>query len=96
MQPVVIIRTENAGVHYGELYSMDDTTRKAVLKNARRLWYWSGAASLSQLALEGVKKQRDCRFTVALPEITVYEVIEIIPCSEQATKVINEVPEWKI
>ena len=26
------------------------------LKNCRRIWYWNGAASLSELALSGVKR----------------------------------------
>lgn len=63
--------------------------------NCRRLWYWEGAASLSQLALEGVKKPHDCKFTVTLPELTVLDAIELIPCTEAACKNIDGVPVWK-
>ena len=50
----VIVRTYSAGVFAGYLESRVD--REAVLRNARRIWYWDGAASLSQLAMEGTKK----------------------------------------
>ena len=56
----VIVRTRSAGVHAGELISHN---KKGVeLKNARRLWYWDGAASLSQLAMEGVSRPENCKF----------------------------------
>jgi len=42
--------------------------RKVELVNARRLWYWSGAASLSQMALEGVKNPDTCKFPAAVPK----------------------------
>ena len=31
------------------------TGKKVVLRNARRIYYWSGAANPSQLAMEGTK-----------------------------------------
>lgn len=63
--------------------------------NARRLWYWEGAASLSQLATEGVKAPENCKFTVTVPSMTVLGVIELIPCSKVAVQSIDGVPEWK-
>lgn len=50
----VIVRTYSAGVFAGELETKDG--REVTLMNARRLWYWTGAASLSQLAQEGTSK----------------------------------------
>ena len=70
--------------------------QEALLTDCRRLWYWSGAASISQLAAEGVKKPDNCRFTVTVPAMTVTDVIEIIPCSDEAVRNIQAVPEWKI
>ena len=49
----VIVRTYSAGVFAGEFVSRKG--REVVLKNARRLWYWSGAASLSEMAMSGVR-----------------------------------------
>ena len=90
----VIIRTQSAGVFFGEIKERNGS--EATIRNCRRLWYWEGAASLSQLALEGVKKPQNCKFTVTVGEITVLGVIEIIPCTEAAIESINNVPIWKI
>lgn len=89
-----IIRTDRAGVFAGNI--KERTGSEVTLTNVRRLWYWSGAASLSQMAMEGVSKPKDCKFTVVVPEMTVLGVIEIIPCSKAAEKSIKAVPEWKV
>ena len=88
-----IIRAEKAGVFFGEI--KERTGQEVVMTNCRRLWYWNGAASLSQLAKEGVKNPKDCKFTVTIDEITVFGVIEIIPCTKEAIESINSVAEWK-
>lgn len=90
-----IIRTNRAGVFFATLTEFDITNRIATLTNCRRLWYWSGAASLSQLAVEGVKNPNDCKFTITVPEMQVMEVIEIIPCSDAAIANIDSVRVWK-
>jgi hypothetical protein len=90
-----IIRTQSAGVHAGYLQSTNIGNGSVVLKNARRIWYWDGAASLSQLALEGVSKPENCKFSVVVPEITLLGVIEIIPCTISALKNISQVKVWK-
>ena len=89
-----IIRSDRAGVFYAEIESRQGS--EAQLRNARRLWYWEGAASLSQLALEGVKTPLGCKFTVTVPSMTVLGVIEVIPCTEDAVRSIEAVPVWKI
>ena len=65
------------------------------MKYASRIWYWEGAASLSQLAKDGTSKPDDCKFTVFVDSITIFDVIEIIPCTDKAIKSIEEVKEWK-
>ena len=90
-----IIRTNRAGVFYATLADFDATNRIATLKDCRRLWRWGGAASLSQLANEGVKNPDYSRFTVVVPQMQVMEVIEIIPCSDAAIANIEAVPVWK-
>ena len=77
----VIIRTYSAGVHFGTLAARDG--KEVTLTNARRLWYWEGAFTLSEVAQNGVKKSS--KLSVAVPEIILTEAIEIIPCSEAAT-----------
>ena len=88
-----IIRCNKAGVFFANIKERNGS--EAVLTNCRRLWYWNGACSLSQLATEGTKTPRDCKFTVVVPEMTVLDVIEFIPCSEEAAENIKAVKEWK-
>ena len=89
----VIIRTYSAGAHAGELVSKNG--QEVELKNARRLWYWDGAASLSQLAMEGVSKPQNCKFPCEVPKIILTEAIEIIPCTQKAIDSIRGVQIWK-
>lgn len=89
----VIIRADRAGVFYGTLKEKNGS--EVILTNCRRLWCWYGAASISQLAVEGTKQPHDCKFTLVVPIITIFGVIEIIPCSEQAIKSIENVGVWK-
>lgn len=89
----VLIRTRSAGVFVGLLESYKDQT--AVLKNARRIWYWSGAASLSQLSVDGVSNPDACKFPVAVEEVTLPEVIEILNLTAKARASIDAVKIWK-
>ena len=89
----VIVRSKSAGVFAGYLCNEDG--QEVALSNARRLWYWAGAASLSQLAVDGTSRPSDCKFPCAVPSITVKEVIEIIPTTEKAKKSIEGVAVWK-
>lgn len=88
-----IVRSAQAGVFYGNI--KEKTGDEVTMTNVRCLWYWSGAASLNQLAEEGVKRPNDCKFTIAVPELTILNVCEIIPCSDKAVKNIDAVPVWK-
>lgn len=90
----VIVRADRAGVFFGTLAEKEGNEVK--LNNCRRLWYWDGAASISELAINGVTKPRECKFSVLVPEIEVLGVIEIIPCTEKAIDSINNVPVWKM
>ena len=89
----VIIRADRAGVFFGTL--KEKNGNEVVLTECRRLWYWDGAASLSQLAVDGTNAPNDCKFTVTVPEIIITGVIEIIPCSDKAIVSIEGVKEWK-
>ena len=88
----VIIRADRSGVFFGTLKNKDGS--EVTLTNCRRLWYWDGAASISQLAVDGVTKPNNCKFTVAVEEILIMGVIEIIPCTEKAIESIEGVKEW--
>ena len=88
----VIVRTRSAGVFAGLLKSYKDQT--AVLTNARRLWYWAGAASLSQLSVDGTSNPGSCKFPVAVKEVLLPEVIEMLPLMPKARASINRVKVW--
>ena len=90
----VIIRADRAGVFYGEIKERNSS--EVVMTNVRRLWYWDGAASLSQLATEGVTRPGNCKFTVTVEEMTIMGVIEIIPCTKKAEESIDSVAVWKM
>ena len=92
--PYVIVRGLNAGVHAGELVKVNGTS--VTLRNARRIWYWSGAASLSELAVYGAKNGSSCKFgaKIATQEI-LGDACEIIHCQPAGEKMIREQPEWR-
>ena len=91
----VIVRTYAMGVFMGELQPESTETVK-VLHNARRIWYWSGAASLSELAVKGTSKPEDCRFPVPVPrvELTSPPGFEILDVTDEAKKSIESVEIW--
>ena len=93
MSKYVIVRCSGAGVHAGELVSKTDTT--VTLANSRRLWAWSGAASLSEIAVYGAKNSDKCRFAVAVPEIELSGWHEIIVCRPEGEKMIRECCKWE-
>lgn len=89
----VIVRTCSAGVFAGELHSR--TGQEVVLLNARRLWRWSGAASLSQMAVEGTSRPSDCKFPVAVPRVELLDAIEILDVTEAGRRSIEGFPVWR-
>ena len=88
-----IVRTYSAGVFAGNLIQRDG--KEGVVANARRLWYWKGAASLSQLAVEGVRCPSECKFAMEVPRVELTEIIEVIRCTQAAFDNIRAVPIWK-
>ena len=89
----VIARTCSAGVFAGYLESR--VGQEVVLLNARRIWYWEGAASLSQLAMEGTSSPDKCKFPIAVLRVELLQTIEILNCTETARTSIESVAIWK-
>ena len=88
-----IVRCYWSGVFAGYIEKRDG--REVILRNARRIWYWSGAASLSQLAVDGTSDSGNCKFPCEVDEIKILDAIEIIPCTEKSRKSIKEVAVWE-
>jgi hypothetical protein len=96
-QKFYIFRTYSAGVFFGNKKSLNGT--EAIVTNCRRLWSWSGAASLTQLAVEGTKNPNGCKFTMTVTDeegVYLPQIVEVIPCTEKAVESINSVKEWKL
>jgi hypothetical protein len=99
--PYVCIRTYSAGVHFGYLKSCAepkdcrDGYYPVELVNARRMWSWDGAKTLSDLAQIGSKKQKECKFTLPVDSIKLM-AIEIINVTDKAKKNLDEIPIWTL
>lgn len=83
MHPMVgrrcLIRTYSAGVHIGDVVSVDGM--EVQLKNAIRLWKWEGGGlSLSAVANNGIKKGRLNK----TGEVYLTNAIEFIPTTKDA------------
>ena len=89
-----IVRTYSAGVFAG-YYDRSTKGQEGTVYNARRLWYWSGASSLSQLANEGVKNPDDCKFPAEVDEVDLKQIIEVLPATQESQESINSVNIWK-
>lgn len=89
----VIVRTQSAGVFAGFLESRKG--QEVVMQKARRLWYWKGAASLSQVAMEGVKCPSECKFPCEVARVELTQAIEILDVTKEAQTNIAAVPVWK-
>ena len=89
-----IFRGTSSGVFYGTL--VEHKEQEVTIKNCRRIWFWDGANSINQIAVDGVARPENCKFTVAVESITILDCIEIIPCTEKAIECIESVPEWRL
>jgi len=88
-----IVRADKAGVFYGILTAKEGS--EIQLANARKLYYWSGANTVEDLALRGVLKANNCKFTDIVEEITINNYLQILPCTEEAISNIENVTVWK-
>lgn len=89
----IIVRTCSAGVFAGTLVARKG--QEVELKHARRLYYWDGAASLSQLSQEGVTRPENCKFPCEVPSVVLLQAIELLPVTKMAKTSISQVAIWK-
>lgn len=88
-----IVRCDRAGVFYGEIASRNG--QEVEMKDVRNIWYWDGAATVMQLAAEGVSKPKTCKFSVPVESLLLLEVIQIIPCTDKAVESLDAVKPWR-
>ena len=89
----VIVRTYSAGCFWGDLVWRKG--KEVEMRKARRLWFWDGAATLSQLAQSGTTKPEGCKWPEAVDSIILTEAIEIISVTPAARRSLQKVPIWK-
>ena len=93
----VIVRCNNAGVHAGYLSKMDGA--HVVLTDARRIWYWQGAASLSEIAVYGLNpaKSAGSKIAAKVSRLTLRDsdVCEVIVCSDAGRLSAEDAAEWR-
>lgn len=92
-KPYVIVRSRDAGVHAGYLQKVEGAN--VTLTNATRIWYWKGAATLSELAVYGAKSPSECKFGVKVSTITILNACEIISTEPAGAKMIQDTPPWR-
>ena len=88
-----IVRGDRSGVFAGNIKERDG--KEVLMTNVRRLWYWEGASSISQLAQCGTVSPNNCKFSVTVDEVLILDAIEIDTCTKDAEKSIKGVKEWK-
>ena len=93
----VIVRSYGAGVFVGYLKEKQAEKNgvNVTLLKSKRIYYWSGACSLTQLAIDGTNDGGNCKITDPIESQFIANVIEILPLTEKAGKIIDEVKPWK-
>ena len=77
----VLVRTYSAGVHFGTLISQNG--QEVHLSNAKRLWSWKGALSLSEIANKGLDIPNS-KISMPVEEIILPQATEIILVSKKS------------
>lgn len=90
-----ILRAEKAGVFLAKIESIENGN--ALVNSFRRLYYWSGALDVSQIAAHGVSNPGACKFSVQMGEgdrSLICSLVELHPASQAAIESIKSVKEW--
>ena len=87
----VIVRTYSAGVFVADKPE-GPITKEMTFKNVCNIWRWRGANTLLEVAQDGVVTGEFTRISKVVPEVSLTEVIEVIPVSEEAAKTLE--PVW--
>jgi hypothetical protein len=88
-----LFRGDRSGVFAGYLKSLNG--KEAIVLDCRRIWYWTGAASISQLAIDGTNNPTNCKFPEAVSKMQLTDVIEVLDVTAKAKASIDSVKIWK-
>ena len=70
----VLVRTYSAGVHFGRIVKRNG--KEVTLRDARRIWYWTGANTLNELVEHGAAA--GSKISEPTAKILLTEAIEVI------------------
>lgn len=88
----IIARIDRAGVFHGVLdYKDANVTR---MKDVRRIYYWQGALSVTDMAVNGIKAGK-VTVPASCVEFETNNVVELIECSLEASEKIKKITRWK-
>jgi hypothetical protein len=87
-----LIRGRDSGVFFGIIKERNG--QEIVIEDCRRIWYWSGAASCSQLAIDGVSDPDNCKFPESEELKIIFDAIEISPITAEALASLKGVHVW--
>jgi hypothetical protein len=98
LNKIAIVRTFAAGVFFAKIIQIEKAGyighANAILSKCRRIWKWSGATELSDLAENGVKNKSESKLSVPTDNHLVLGVVEILICSKKCINNINSIPNW--
>ena len=91
----VIIRSSNNDIFFGTLNEAELLTNCIIVEliNSRKVFYYTGARSIQELASKGTSEEYNCEFSVIVNKQIISNVCEIIPCTDTSIKSIERVKE---
>jgi hypothetical protein len=89
----IIARIDRAGVFHGTLAAKDAET--TTMTDVRRIYYWRGALSVTDMSVTGVKAGSKVTVPAKRVEFETAKVIELIECTDKASKSIESIEPWK-
>lgn len=91
-QRYVLVRGDRSGVFCGMIVS--ENGRTVELTDARHIWYWAGAANVTDMALNGVARPKECKVVAPVGRLRILDAIEIVDCTVIAEASLRAVPNW--
>lgn len=88
----IIARIDRAGVFHGTLDHIDNDIMR--LKDARRIYYWEGALSVTDMAANGLRAGK-ISAPVTTVEFMTSKVVELNECTNEASRSIESIKVWK-
>jgi hypothetical protein len=88
-----IIRGDRSGVFVGYVKSRKD--KEIELLDSRNIFYWDGAAGISQLAEFGTSKPENCKITVVVKRRIILDAIQIDFVTEKSKLILESIKPWQ-